>query len=84
MGRVRIDIDPALCIGSGLCVGPAQGAIVLVSTVDGPRAVPTGESGDPDGVMRAARCCPTLAIALADEAGRIIFPPGQPDSQTAG
>jgi ferredoxin len=75
MVHMRIDIDSRLCIGSGLCVGPAGGAIVLIETAEGPRAIPTGALGDPDGIANAARCCPTLAIRLTDDTGRAVFPP---------
>ena len=65
--RIRIEVDRALCIGSGDCVDTAPGVFELDSE-DKARVI------DPDGaptdiVLEAAGNCPVTAIFVYDESG---------------
>jgi len=69
--RIRIEVDRALCIGSGDCVDTAPDVFVLDSE-DKPRVI------DPDGaptdiVLEAAGNCPVTAVFVYDESGD-LFP----------
>lgn len=72
---MRVTIDHRMCIGAGLCIAEAPTAFALEDTPDGPRAVLQTDDADTDRLMAAAKACPTLAIALEDEAGTQVFPP---------
>ena len=65
--RIRIEVDRALCIGSGDCVDTAPDVFELDSE-DKARVI------DPDGaptdiVLDAAGNCPVTAIFVYDESG---------------
>lgn len=79
---MRLFIDLELCIGAGLCVAASPERFALVETEWGPRAelqsAALGERMDEAAdapLLAAARACPTLAIRLADDEGRRIYPP---------
>ncbi len=65
--RIRIEVDRALCIGSGDCVDTAPEVFEL-DAEDKARVI------DPDGaptdvVVEAASNCPVTAIFVYDESG---------------
>ena len=65
--RIHIEVDRALCIGSGDCVDSAPGVFELDSE-DKARVIdPDGE--DTDRVLEAAGNCPVTAIFIAGEDG---------------
>ena len=72
---MRVTIDHRMCIGAGLCLAEAPEAFTLEDTPEGPRAVLRINDADAKRLMAAAVACPTLAIALEDEAGQVVFPP---------
>lgn len=69
--RIRINVDRALCIGSGDCVDTAPGVFELDSE---DKAVVIDPDGAPvDDVLEAAQNCPVTAIFVAGEDGD-LFP----------
>jgi ferredoxin len=65
--RIRIEVDRALCIGSGDCVETAPGVFELD---DEDKAVVIDPDGEPvDTVLEAAQNCPVTAIFVAGEDG---------------
>ena len=71
---MRVVIDWNLCVGAGLCLAPAAGGLRLVPYPGQLRAVLVG-SADDGALLAAARACPTMAIRLAGQDGRPIYPP---------
>ena len=89
MKKIKIVIDPELCIGAASCVtikpeiyqlNDENKAIVL--DPNNPTAEPqyTREleisDDDYEGILLGAQSCPTRAIVIFDEAGNQIFPEG--------
>jgi len=69
--RWRVTVDPARCMGSGVCVGTAPGRFVL----EGGRSRLVDQPAEPDpAVLDAAETCPTEAIAVRDAAGHLLAP----------
>jgi ferredoxin len=70
---LRITVDHGLCVGNAQCVG-------LAPSVFRHNENRQSEVVDPDGapddlILRAAGCCPTGAIEIADaETGEVLFP----------
>ena len=65
--RIRVEVDRALCIGSGDCVDTAPDVFQLD---DEDKAVVVDPDGaDTDTVLEAAGNCPVTAIFVAGEAG---------------
>ena len=65
--RIQIDVDRALCIGSGDCVDTAPDVFQLD---DEDKAVVVDPDGAPtDEVIDAAGNCPVTAIFVRGEAG---------------
>ncbi|TKK87960.1 ferredoxin [Herbidospora galbida] len=67
MGR-RLEVDRALCFGTGLCAATAPGLFTLGA--DHVAAARTGELTDPAEIALAeevAECCPREAISLRPE-----------------
>ena len=65
--RIRIDVDRALCIGSGDCVDAAPDVFQLDSE---DKAVVVDPDGAPvDEILEAAGNCPVSAIFVIDEGG---------------
>ncbi len=65
--RVRIEVDRALCIGSGDCVDTAEGVFQLD---DEDKAVVIDPDGAPlDDILEAAQNCPVTAIFVVGEEG---------------
>ncbi len=67
--QIRIDVDRALCIGSGDCVDTAP-EVFQLDAEDKARVI------DPDGaptdvVIEAAGNCPVTAIFVYDESGEL-------------
>jgi ferredoxin len=67
--RIRIDVDRALCIGSGDCVDTAPDVFQLdeddKATVVDPDGAPV------DDVLEAAQNCPVTAIFVVGEEGEL-------------
>jgi ferredoxin len=67
VNRIRIEVDRALCIGSGDCVESAPGVFRLDAE---DKAEIIDPDGDPvDMVMDAAGNCPVTAIFIYGEEG---------------
>ena len=67
--RIRIEVDRALCIGSGDCVDTASGVFEL-DEEDKARVIdPDGEPYDV--VLEAAGNCPVTAIFVYGESGEL-------------
>ncbi|MFZ5478440.1 MAG: ferredoxin [Myxococcota bacterium] len=68
---MRVEIDPALCIGSSNCWEEAPEAYEVdergLARLKDPRAVA-------EALLRGARACPMNAIRVFDEQGRRIHP----------
>jgi ferredoxin len=65
--RIRINVDRALCIGSGDCVDTAEGVFELD---DEDKAVVIDPDGAPvDDILEAAQNCPVTAIFVVGEEG---------------
>jgi ferredoxin len=65
--RITVEVDRALCIGSGDCVDTAPDVFQLD---DEDKAVVVDPDGAPvDDVIAAAGNCPVSAIFVADEDG---------------
>ena len=62
---MAVSVDPDLCIGSGDCVRTVPAAFLLYEDLG--VTVPTLDAAqaDVDLLLRAARSCPTQAIAVA-------------------
>lgn len=85
--KLRIQVDPDLCIGAASCVTIDPDTFVLngenkAEVLDHGQA-PGGPSyerevemteDEKDQLLLAAQSCPTLAIFIYDEAGEQLFP----------
>jgi ferredoxin len=69
--RIRIDVDRALCIGSGDCVDTAPDVFQLDSEDKAVVVDPDGAAQDL--VLEAAGNCPVTAVFVVDESGD-LFP----------
>ncbi|MBI2099561.1 ferredoxin [Candidatus Uhrbacteria bacterium] len=87
MPKLRIKVDPDLCIGAASCVAIAENYFEL--NADNKAAVKDPELPmDPDVfereivvteeqkelILMGARSCPTLAVFVYDENGKQLFP----------
>ncbi|MGP3947364.1 ferredoxin [Streptomyces sp. 7N604] len=72
--RWHVEVDRAVCIGSGLCVNSAPGGFRLDSAR---QSHPVEADADAsEGVLAAAEGCPVEAITLTlVESGEAVFPP---------
>lgn len=87
MPRIRVKVDPDLCIGAASCVTIAPETFQLNEEN---KALVYDHGTEPDGrtyerwlevtddekenIILAAQSCPTLAIFIFDEAGVQLFP----------
>ncbi len=67
--RIRIEVDRALCIGSGDCVDTAPEVFVLDE--DDKATVIDPDGADTEEVLEAARNCPVTAIFVTGEEGEL-------------
>jgi len=67
--RIRIEVDRALCIGSGDCVDTAPAVFELDSEDKAQVIDPDGEPTDL--VIEAATNCPVTAIFVIGESGEL-------------
>lgn len=87
MPRIRVLVDPDLCIGAASCVTIAPETFQLntenkAEVLDHGEVVqePTYErwlevtDDEKENILLAAQSCPTLAIFIFDEAGMQLFP----------
>ncbi|MFZ2681700.1 MAG: ferredoxin [Patescibacteria group bacterium] len=85
--KLRIVVDPDLCIGAASCVTVAPESFVLNvenkaevldkgEAPDGPQYERTVEvtEAEKDNIIVAAQSCPTLAILIFDEEGNQLYP----------
>jgi ferredoxin len=85
--KLRIVVDPDLCIGAASCVTVAPETFVLNienkaevldhgQAPDGPQYERTIEATEEekDNLITAAQSCPTLAITIFDEQGAQLYP----------
>jgi ferredoxin len=85
--KLRIIVDPDLCIGAASCVTVAPDVFVLNvenkaevldhgQALDGPSYERTVEATEDElqNLITAAQSCPTLAITIIDEVGTQIYP----------
>lgn len=85
--KLRIVVDPDLCIGAASCVTIAPETFQLntenkADVLDhgeadgGPSYERTVEvtEAEKDNIILGAQSCPTLAIAIFDEAGNQLYP----------
>ena len=70
---LRITVDHQRCVGNAQCVNQAPGVFRHNDQV---QSVVVDPMGAPEAaVLKAARCCPTGAIRVADAAtGELLFP----------
>jgi len=67
----RVAVDRDQCIGSGVCAGMAPERFRLV----GGRSEPVEELAEPaEEILAAAESCPTEAITVRDDTGRVLAP----------
>ncbi|MFG2053887.1 ferredoxin [Micromonospora sp. NPDC048930] len=59
----RLHVDPARCIGSGICAGVAPDHFVLVDGLSRPRAERVAAV---EAVLDAADSCPMEAVIVSD------------------
>jgi ferredoxin len=87
MPRIRVKVDPDLCIGAASCVTIAPETFQLNEEN---KAYVLDKGAEPEGrtyerwmdvtdeqmeqILLGAQSCPTLAIFLYDEAGTQLFP----------
>ena len=70
---MKIKIDRDLCIGAGTCVALAPNTFELDDELKA--TLKDNDKKDPEeGILAAAKSCPTLAIILEDEQGKQIYP----------
>lgn len=62
---LEVSVDPDLCIGSGDCVRTVPAAFELDEQLGVSLVTGLAMTSDPELVLRAARMCPTQAIAVA-------------------
>lgn len=85
--KLRIVVDPDLCIGAASCVTIAPDVFVLNvenkaevldhgQAPDGPAYERTIEATEQEleQIIEGAKSCPTLAIAVFDEQGTQLYP----------
>jgi ferredoxin len=65
--RIRINVDRALCIGSGDCVDTAPDVFQLDE--DDKATVVDPDGASTDDILEAAQNCPVTAIFVAGENG---------------
>ena len=68
-GRLRIEVDRDLCIGSGDCVATVPAVFELDD--EGKARVIDPDAATSDEILEAARNCPVTAILVAGEEGDI-------------
>jgi ferredoxin len=69
---LTVTIDPELCVGSGDCVRLVPEAFQLVDELGVSVPRPDAGDADPRRLLEAALGCPTQAIRVVDEAGRVL------------
>lgn len=87
MPRIRVLVDPDLCIGAASCVTIAPETFQLnaenkAEVLDHAQAPQGGtyerwlqvSDDEKENILLAAQSCPTLAIFIFDEAGAQLFP----------
>lgn len=85
--KLRIVVDPDLCIGAASCVTVAPDTFVInlenkaevldhSQAPDGPTYERTIEvtEAEKENIITAAQSCPTLAISIFDEEGNQLYP----------
>ncbi len=70
----KIEVEAGACIGCGTCWVACPEAFQEQDIGDDLKAIPTGGLGDQQMMRAAAEGCPTLAITLLDESGKMIYP----------
>jgi len=68
----KIVVDRNLCIGAGTCVTIADK--VFKMDVENKAVVLDLQGADTSTILIAAQSCPTAAIFLYDEDGKLVFP----------
>ncbi|MEV7342872.1 ferredoxin [Streptomyces sp. NPDC093544] len=71
--RWTVQVESAVCVGSGLCAGSAPHVFALDTA--GRAVGPKGTVDASDDLMEAAENCPAAAIALRTTDGGEIFAP---------
>jgi len=70
---VKIKIDRDLCIGAGTCVALAPNTFELDDELKA--TLKDNDKKDPEeGILAAAKSCPTLAVILENDQGKQIYP----------
>lgn len=85
--KLRIVVDPDLCIGAASCVTVAPDSFVINTenkaevldqgrSPDGPTYERTVEmtEAEKENLIVSAQSCPTLAISIFDESGAQLYP----------
>lgn len=68
----KIEIDRNLCIGAASCMAVAPEVFELDS--ENKAVVINPSAADAETILDAAKACPTLAIRVYDENGKLVFP----------
>ncbi|MBT2528003.1 ferredoxin [Streptomyces sp. ISL-99] len=72
--RWHVEVDRAVCIGSGMCVNLAPGSFALDTARQSHPAAPDLDANEE--VLAAAEGCPVEAIAIRlTGGGETVFPP---------
>ncbi|OGY24625.1 MAG: hypothetical protein A2126_04290 [Candidatus Woykebacteria bacterium GWB1_45_5] len=70
---MKIKIDRDLCIGAGTCVALAPNTFELDDELKA--TLKDNDKKDPEeGILAAAKSCPTLAVILENDQGKQIYP----------
>ena len=69
----KIVVERPLCIGAGTCVVVADK--VFKMDEENIAVVLEGHGASDEDILAAAQSCPTAAILLYDEDGKLIYPP---------
>ncbi len=69
---MRIEVKRDLCIGASSCIAVAPGVYELDD--DMKAVVKDAAAQDAETIIESAKSCPTKAIYIYDDAGKLVFP----------
>lgn len=73
IGKYKVKVDRAGCIGAASCVAVAAATFELDS--ESKAVIKEGSTDSPDTILMAAQSCPTKAIIVVDnETGQQVWP----------
>lgn len=69
----NVTVDPDLCVGTADCVRIAPAAFQLNEELGISEVQPGAQSTDIELLIQAAQQCPTLAIRVVGDDGKVLF-----------